>query len=119
MDPTPDSSDMHKLVDAMIDGNADDGVIDELSRRLNEDAGVRRAYIGYMSLEAELFAVSHNPGAAESANEVSTGAVADSYATDSRPSRGLMASGGRKWLTQWFAIGASILIASGGSSWLT
>jgi hypothetical protein len=110
---------MHKLVDALIDGNADDGVIDELSRRLNEDASARRAYIGYMSLEAELFAVSHDPAGAEFATEGATGAFADSCAADLEPSHRLLASGRRKWLTQWLAIGASILIASGGSSWLT
>lgn len=114
MDPTPANSDMHKLVDALIDGKADDLVIDELSRRLNDDAAARRAYIGFMSLEAELFALSHDPMATESADAVTTESLSDPWQL-----RRLSTSRSRRWLAQWFAIGASLLIASGASSWLT
>jgi hypothetical protein len=38
---------------------------------------------------------------------------------ESQKSLGAVASGGRRQLTHWLAIGASLLIASSGSSWLT
>ena len=114
MDSNAPKDDMHKLVDAFVDGQADDHVIDELSRRLSDDPAARKTYIEYMSIEAELAIISHDPALGttpEMAGSNRSAAVSQSPGTHS--------SGNRRWLTQWLAICASLLIVAGGSSWLT
>ena len=44
MELTPSNDDLHKLVDALIDGQVSDETIDELSRRLRTDSAARRAF---------------------------------------------------------------------------
>ena len=112
MEPTPTTFDLHKLVDALVDGKASDEAINELSRRLHTDSAVRRAYIEYMCIEAELSSTFLVPTPIESTTAEVTSVRA-----------GIQETFTKRWtrrrLTQWLGIGASLLLAVSSSSWVT
>ena len=112
MESRSSKDELHDLVDAMVDGRADSDAIDQFCRRLESDAAARRTYIEYMCVEAELVSRFHaQPVAASTSLETSSLEASQQQHTG-------VALGARRWLTQWMAIGACLLITWGGSSWL-
>ena len=113
MEPSRSKNELHKLVDAMVDGKADDVTIDELSQLLRDDAAARQAYVEFMCIEAELTSVFH-----PHADSTSTADELAPAVSALQPHASALANVRRR-STPWLAIVASLLVAVGGSLWLT